>query len=122
MEEQISKVKAACEKYGFNCHESINGVFIRTVSLAGWYILLTGDKPKLLHENYRHVHKYGKGIMEGYHEHPDVREDTADGMVEYIRAHDIAMMKKKKEKNPFDQLKIEKTEQLHTNKKVKRSK
>lgn len=91
--DQIEKAKKSCEKYGFQYHESVNGLFIRTVSLAGWYILITDDKPKLLHENYRHIYRYGKGALESYHEHPDVEEDTADGMVEYIRAHDLAMMR-----------------------------
>lgn len=93
--EDYGKVRAKCKKYGFSCHESVNGIFIRTWSMAGWYILLTDEKPRLLHENYRHINRYGNGIMEGYHEHYNVVEDTPDGMVEYIRAHDIALMRKK---------------------------
>lgn len=100
---ELEPVKKACEKYGFSCHESINGVFIRTKSLAGWFILLTEGKPRLMHENYRHRQKYGNGIMEGYHEHTEVREDTPAGMVEYIMAHDKAMAKKKP-KTVFDNL------------------
>lgn len=103
MEEDLVKVKNACDRYGFSYHESINGIFIRTVSIAGWFIMLTGEKPKLLHENYRHRNKYGNGVMEGYHQHTDIREDTAEGMVDYIRAHDKAMLKKK-QKNIFDSL------------------
>lgn len=101
MIDSIEKVVKACERYGFSYHETINGIFIRTQSLAGWLILLTGDKPILLHENYRHRNKYGNGVMEGYHEHKNVRETTAEGMVEYIIAHDKAMMKNK-ENSIFD--------------------
>lgn len=103
LEEEKEGVKRACKKYGFSYHESINGIFIRTVSLAGWFILLTESKPRLFHENYRHRNKYGNGLMEEYHEHTDIREKTAEGMVNYILAHDKSMMKKKK-KNIFDKL------------------
>lgn len=102
MEATLDKVKEACDKYGFSYHESINGIFIRTVSLAGWFILIN-DKPKLFHENYRHKNKYGNGVMEGYHEHNDMREDTAEGMVDYIMAHDKAMLRKER-KTIFDKL------------------
>lgn len=103
MDNNLAKVVRACNKYGFSYHESINGIFIRTVSIAGWFIMLTSDKPKLFHENYRHRNKYGNRMMEGYHEHTDIREDTAEGMVDYIMAHDKAMMRKGK-KNIFDKL------------------
>ena len=36
--------------------------------------------------------------MEGYHEHTNVRETTADGMIDYIVAHDKVQMKKKNQK------------------------
>ena len=96
IDEEMEKVIKKCERYGFNYHESINGIFIRTVSIAGWFILLT-DKPRLFHENYRHRNKYGNGVMEGYHEHTNIRETTAEGMVDYIVAHDKLQMRTKKQ-------------------------
>lgn len=97
-DEEMDRVIKKCKKYNFTYHESINGVFIRTVSLAGWFILLTDTKPRLFHENYRHKQKYGNGVMEGYHEHTNVRETTADGMIDYIVAHDKVQMRKKNQK------------------------
>lgn len=114
-EEELEKVGKACEKYGFSYHESVNGVFIRTKDLAGWFIILTEGKPRLLHENYRHRQKYGNGIMEGYHEHTDIRENTAAGMVDYIMAHDRAMARKRP-KTVFDSLNNKST--YHKKKKV----
>ena len=34
--------------------------------------------------------------MEGYHEHTNIRETTAEGMVDYIVAHDKLQMRTKK--------------------------
>ena len=107
MEEDLRRAMKACDKYGFTYHESINGIFVRTSSMAGWFILMEGNKPKLLHENYRHCHKYGQGVLERYHEHT-VREETAEGMVDYIMIHDKVMMKKKA-KTVFDEVKVPKS-------------
>ena len=59
---------------------------------------MTDNKPKLFHENYRHIDRYGNKIMEKYHEHTDIEEDTARGMVDYIMIHDKAMMHRKRKR------------------------
>ena len=95
-EQQMDEVRTACERYRFQYHEAANGMFIRTKSMAGWYLILTEEKPILLHENYRHIRSYGNGVMEGYHEHVGLKETSAGGMVNYIFAHDKSMLHNRK--------------------------
>lgn len=93
---EMEEVKKACDRYGFFYHETVNGVFIRTASMAGWLILMEDEHPQLYHENYRYKHGGGNGVMGKYHRHSDVKETTAAGMVNYIYAHDKSMLKVKK--------------------------
>lgn len=93
---EMEEVKKACDRYGFLYHETVNGVFIRTASMAGWLILMEDEHPQLYHENYRYKHGGGNGVMGKYHRHSDVKETTAAGMVNYIYAHDKSMLKVKK--------------------------
>ena len=95
-EQRMDEVRTACEKYHFQYHEAANGMFIRTKSMAGWYLILTEENPILLHENYRHIRSYGNGVMEGYHEHVGLKEKSAGGMVNYIFVHDKGMLHNRK--------------------------
>lgn len=93
----MAKVIRECRKYGFTYHESVNGIFIRTHELAGWYISFEGNDnpPRLYHENYRHVTRYGTGILERYHEHNNVKEANGVEYVRYISNHDRAATRRK---------------------------
>lgn len=95
IDEPLNNVKNICKKHHFTYHETVNGIYIKTNALAGWYIMLTKSNPKLYHENYRNVYRYGKGILENYHQHKDIKETTVDGMLDYIIAHDKKMMNTK---------------------------
>lgn len=98
IDKTLDNVKNICKKHHFTYHETVNGIYIKTNALAGWYIMLTESIPKLYHESYRNTHRYGKGILENYHRHKDIKETTPEGMLDYIIAHDKKMMNIKRSK------------------------
>lgn len=95
-ENELDKTIKECEKYNLKYHVVVNGIFIRTKALAGWFILNKEEESVLYHENYRwkKVRQLSSTLEQEYHVHNNIVEKTPSGMVKYIVAHDRAMLRK----------------------------
>lgn len=87
-EEAESEIISICEKFQFNYHATIPGVYITTPSLAHWFIDLTGDFPRLYHGNYRGRYRQAKEDLNNFHYHANCEGFSVKDMLLYIQAHD----------------------------------
>lgn len=107
-DEVVESVIRKCQKYKFTYHVVINGIFIRTNTLGGWYIqYCTDDEAILYHENYRKMLS-GKSrcadLLSHYHKQTSAMKDdgswpSAAKLVDYIAKHDKKQLWHKKKKN-----------------------
>lgn len=93
MEEMAENIKETCEKNNMQYHETIGRIYIKSPSLANWYIDIETFPPQLYHENYRKV-RSTKGSDGHFHRHDNVSGYSAEDLVKYIKVHDKKMLYK----------------------------
>lgn len=103
-EDAEAEIISLCEKFHFNYHVTIPGVYITTPSLAHWFIDLTSEIPRLYHGNYRGVCKQAKEDLSAFHHHNNCEGYSVKDMILYIYTHDnntLHRMPKPKHKKKY---------------------
>lgn len=94
-DDAVKEIISFCNEFGFEYHETIPGVYIKTKNLAHWYIDLTKDTPKLYHGNYRRQ-RCTKSKMQSFHYQENASNYTIKDMLLYIQAHDYKALNRRK--------------------------